>query len=171
MKKECLNCNQTFASYERRAKFCSKRCSAIFNNKNKTLKTPAGQGGLCELFSRYKKSAKTRGLKWELTKEDFRVLTQGDCYYCGIAPKQKVYGKGRTTEVAVAHSEYVYNGIDRLFNDGSYVILNCVPCCGVCNMRKNDSNKDEFIEWLDKVYNHVHQKEIPQDLASTVVKR
>lgn len=121
-------------------------------------RTPAGTGGFNELYSKYKRQAKNRTLKFELSKDDFRHLTSSNCYYCGIEPLQKCYGKGRDTPEAVARSEYIYNGVDRLYNEDGYNVLNCVPCCGLCNYRKHDNDRDEFIEWVNRVYHPCHEK-------------
>ena len=40
-------------------------------------------------------------------------------------------------------------GLDRIDSDLGYQLGNIVPCCGVCNMMKNNLSYDEFFK---KVY-------------------
>lgn len=60
-------------------------------------------------------SAKTRGLTFELSFEQFSALVNSNCFYCGRAPR---------------------NGVDRVDNAKGYLPNNCVPSCHSCNVRK-----------------------------------
>jgi hypothetical protein len=77
-------------------------------------------------FTDYRSGALRRGIPFELTKEQFRDITNNDCIYCG-APK----------EVAAI-------GIDRIDNEFGYTTSNCVPCCRHCNTRKLNLPLDVF---------------------------
>lgn len=82
----------------------------------------------------YQRSAKKKGLAFELTQEQFDELTGERCTYC----------RQPTTDV---HR----NGIDRIESDRGYVRDNCVTCCGQCNVAKKKLTRDEFIEHARKV--------------------
>lgn len=75
------------------------------------------------------------------------TLFKGNCFYCGTPPN-----KIRTHKKL--HGDFIYNGIDRRDNTKGYIIDNCVSCCEFCNMTKNDTPFEEFIQWIRKVYNH-----------------
>lgn len=72
----------------------------------------------------YRSSAKKRGIPFDLTYEEFDVITRMPCQYCGL----KGYG------------------VDREDNLVGYTIGNSVPCCMMCNRMKNDFNLDAFLE-------------------------
>ncbi len=90
-----------------------------------------GQAGLRRLWHRYAADARKRGFEWELTKEQFMVITKGDCVYCGKPPTQVSVEQHKGT---AERGTYVYNGIDRVDSTKSYTVPNCVACCRVCNL-------------------------------------
>ncbi len=98
------------------------------------------------IFRTYKSHANKRNLLFELSFEEFCKLTNGNCYYCGCKPKQKL-----------KRNSYLllYNGIDRLDNSQGYIINNCVSCCGECNSAKGIRNDQQFFEWIEKVYRNM----------------
>jgi len=88
-----------------------------------------GESSFNALYGDYRNNAEDRGLQFNLTKDEFRNLTKRDCFYCGIAPEQKMSGKD-------FFGSYIYNGIDRLDSQKNYDIDNCVPACWNCNVGK-----------------------------------
>jgi hypothetical protein len=100
------------------------------------------------LFSKYKKTAKERGLQWLLSKDTFDVLINQECFYCGVSPKQKYKTNSRSKNV------YFYNGIDRVDNTQGYTAENCVTCCKVCNWAKNAFSIEDFLDWVYRISNH-----------------
>ena len=96
------------------------------------------------LYHGYMRGAKARNLKFDLTIEQFNIITQKKCIYCGELPNQ----------VAPSWSEeiYIYNGIDRINSDIGYDFDNIVPCCSKCNYAKQSLSVDEFKRWVIKVY-------------------
>ena len=114
-------------------------------------KLPYEEASFNTLYSHYKSEAKKRGLKFNLTKEQFRCLTKQNCYYCGVEPKQVVNNLARYNGV------YVHNGIDRVDNNEGYVITNCVPCCKHCNWAKHTFTTEEFKQWIRRAYKHMEE--------------
>ena len=50
-------------------------------------------------------------------------------------------------------------GIDRIDSDGDYTVNNTVPSCGICNMMKNTTKQDEFVNKCRLIAN-IHKKTI-----------
>lgn len=97
------------------------------------------------LIREYKNSPRKRGLPFDLSEQEFRNLTSGDCYYCGAPPAAVKYSTSRL-------ESYTYNGIDRRSSTQGYVFHNCVSCCQACNYLKSDYSFDEFLEIIEKIY-------------------
>lgn len=74
-----------------------------------------------------KRSAATRGIEWNLSDEEAKVMMTSPCIYC----------KHIDLDVRV-------NGIDRLDSGKSYCTENCRPCCKNCNSKT-------FIEHARKI--------------------
>lgn len=74
-------------------------------------------------YSIYRSSAKRRGLKFNLTLEQFSNLISRPCWYCGRS---------------------VRSGLDRVINNNGYTIDNVVPCCLPCNRSKNNMSGADF---------------------------
>jgi len=124
------------------------------NPKNRTRscgclrKLSKGESSFNDLCHYWRKSAKRKGLIWNLTKEQTRKLSKGNCHYCGVKPSQTHLKRG-------ANGAYIYNGIDRVNNNKGYTSTNCVPCCRTCNYMKSDYSIREFRTWLRKVCKHL----------------
>lgn len=109
-----------------------------------------GEHSAChDLMNRYKHSAKTRNLTFELSYEDFHTLVKQPCHYCGVEATQV-----RTCYKCKAPC--FYNGVDRINSDLGYVTTNTVPCCKVCNRAKSDMDYAEFIEYLNRIKSSPH---------------
>lgn len=97
------------------------------------------------LLSRYKKIARYRNLKFELTKEQFGNLLESMCHYCGVIKSNTFKSTGRPTEA------YKYNGIDRKDNTIGYRPDNVVSCCILCNRGKNNADYSLFIDHIKNI--------------------
>jgi hypothetical protein len=102
-----------------------------------------------EIYKNYLKAAKRRNYSFELSKEIFYKLINGDCHYCGIKPNTKWFGTKRTI---IDVSEFRYNGVDRVDNNIGYTLENSVSCCKICNNAKNTLTTEEFLNWVNLVY-------------------
>lgn len=120
---------------------------------NKATKTKSAYNTFSAVWQSYRRGAIDRGYCFDLTKDQFYELTQGNCNYCGTNPSQtrKPRCKGKL-------SAYVYNGIDRLDNHLGYITSNCVPCCGKCNIMKGAMSVDDFKEKIKTIYNYFINK-------------
>lgn len=110
---------------------------------------PPGVAASNNLYNTYLKTCVEKcGYKFEITKEEFFILTKQDCYYCGKRPSQIKKGK---------YSDYIYNGIDRVDNTEGYLKNNVVSCCKECNSKKSGVTKEiivkvyDFLKKYDKI--------------------
>ncbi len=106
-----------------------------------------GRAAFNKLYGRYKGTAKRAKREFLLSIELFEKIVKSNCYYCGCEPNQVVNNPN-------GNGNYVYNGIDRLDNKLGYLERNVVPCCQTCNRAKLKMGKEEFLAWIEKVYNH-----------------
>lgn len=92
----------------------------------------------------YRQGARSRGLSWDVTYEDFcRLITQ-HCFYCGSPPSA-------VSKAGPYSGEFIYNGIDRVDNTQGYVLDNMVTCCKICNHAKKDMSFDDFMAWIARL--------------------
>jgi hypothetical protein len=111
-----------------------------------------GQNGLNSLFRSYKTNAKNKKIPFEISIEEFSFFTKLPCFYCGKLPSQ-IKTNSRTKE-GEKHSQYIYNGIDRVNSDLGYIGGNILPCCKDCNYAKRNMSITEFINWTNNVHNN-----------------
>lgn len=102
------------------------------------------------LFFDYKRRGVSAGHGFSLSMDAFRTLILQACHYCGAEP---------ANESAPYHQCKVrgkYNGIDRVDNSLGYTEENSVTCCAICNRGKREMTRQQFLDWVDKVYSHQH---------------
>lgn len=121
-----------------------------------------------KLFASYYKTARHKGIPFELSREQFFDLVGKSCYYCGNEPTNV----SRTRLV-----EFIYNGIDRMDNSKGYTIDNCVPCCSTCNYAKRAMTQEQFRNWIKRIYINQYKKlsdktpgELIDSLCTVVIK-
>lgn len=108
---------------------------------------PPGEAGFNALWQHYNRQKGDRGIAFELTREQFRMLVTMDCAYCGTEPAQvKRTGSG---------DEFTYNGIDRIDPSKGYTWDNCNPCCKYCNFAKNNFPLDVWLDHIKRIYHHM----------------
>jgi hypothetical protein len=124
-----------------------KSCGCANTDRNKTFggnnRLPFGESAFNVLYNNYKRAAERRNFVFELSQQQFKVLTKGNCTYCGIEPTQE----SKVKESSI----YVYNGIDRKDNLIGYTVENTCACCVHCNRAKHSMALNEFLEWLNRI--------------------
>lgn len=99
----------------------------------------------------------------DLTFEDFLMLSQKNCFYCGCAPSNRtnyyVTKNNKYSKERQINGFFTYNGLDRTDNAHKHDLDNVVPCCLDCNKAKLERSKEEFLNWISRVYN-LHFKHI-----------
>jgi hypothetical protein len=137
----------------------TKTCGCSYKDLGMRKRKSRGASAFNSLLLSYKVGAKSRGLEFELSEDDFRRLTQQVCFYCGKEPDQI---KGAT----MVTGGYVYNGIDRVDSLKGYTLDNCVSCCGQCNVAKLNHSLDNFIAWIFRVHTNLLEKGITPTLQA-----
>lgn len=89
----------------------------------------------------YIRSANKQGIPFELTKQDWNIMTKSDCKYCKRSP---------TT----------WFGIDRIIPSKGYVIENVVSCCFDCNVDKHVNDIDVVKKRNEFIANRVDTGEL-----------
>lgn len=112
---------------------------------------PQGESGMNRMRDYYQRNAKKRGISFRLSSEEFRKLTSGDCYYCGVEPSGLIACNEEKSNKKSHWGDYVFNGIDRIDNAKGYRKKNCVSCCLVCNRARNNMSFDEFVAHLSRI--------------------
>jgi hypothetical protein len=116
-------------------------------HKDNTPKLIKGESSFNKLYGSYKLRSKRKKIPFDLDKEQFKMLVTDVCHYCGSKPLQE-YGDNS------CNGKFMYNGIDRLDSKKGYTSNNSVTCCKMCNYAKLTSSKDQFLNWIEKVYKY-----------------
>jgi hypothetical protein len=120
-------------------------------SRQRDTRTPPGYSGLTVLLKGYKEGAKRRGFQFSLTREEFSKIVRSPCHYCGVESSLTTKG---SRGIRMEHGLFRSNGIDRVDNSVGYILSNCVSCCTMCSLAKHTRNRDDFLEWIQRVYNH-----------------
>lgn len=122
----------------------TRSCGCLYPN------LPKGEAAFRLVYLGMQRNARKRGLSWELTRDQVRILTKQYCHYCGAEPYQ--HAKGQRL-----NGSYIYNGLDRVDNAVGYVTSNVVTCCGRCNRAKDTMGGEEFRAWIIRVYDRFQE--------------
>jgi hypothetical protein len=133
-----VNCTTSTLTKSRR-----KSCGHDHPNKK-----PAGEAAFNDLYRRYKYDAKGKNREFNISIEKFKELVSSPCSYCGCVPSKE------TTYKEAYNGQFIYNGLDRVNNEGGYTIDNVIPCCEQCNKSKRGMSVQEFITWAARVHNY-----------------
>lgn len=129
----------------------------------KALVSKDGLSAFRQLVFRYKKSAKRRGISYELSDDDCKSLFALPCTYCGCPPSHTFhignnYKKDRKFAGIGGVKPIIYNGIDRIDSKLGYVQGNVTTCCRVCNQAKMDMSVGRFLAWAQRVAAHQNRQ-------------
>ena len=130
--------------YQWHAKFGNRACTC---NGTERVRLPGGEAAFNVLYGDYHSGAIKRNMVFELSKEQFRLLTMMDCAYCGTPPSQK-----KTTSTNKNGNSYTYTGVDRIDSAQGYTWDNCKPSCFRCNRAKSDMSMDEWTAHIRQIY-------------------
>ena len=119
--------------------------------KAKREKLVGDEANFRALFYLYRKNAKRRGHDFKLTEKKFRALTKGNCYVCGKVPSSNYRHSLVKRQYAIP---YLYNGVDRFFNEQGYIKGNVISCCEACNRAKGKLTIEQFLLHVYDIYKH-----------------
>lgn len=113
---------------------------------------PVGVAARKRIYNIYRKNAIKQNRSFLLTLEEFVVICQKPCVFCGCKPEQKASNNINKNS---CNGDFVYNGIDRIDNNIGYEIDNCQACCSVCNFMKQTTPQGQFVSHVKKISNHL----------------
>lgn len=112
---------------------------------------PKGWSGANRLYSKYKTGAKKYGRDFQLTFEEFHVITSTPCHYCGCLPDRICKIENNRKAKPTPWGDYIYNGIDRMNNDDGYTLKNSLPSCYTCNRAKCEMTYEKMMECINRI--------------------
>lgn len=86
-------------------------------------------------YRSYLMRANQKSLNFELSVEEFELITNSPCCYCGSTSKI---------------------GVDRAQSKEGYTVDNSRPCCTTCNMMKYTYSPDVFMSQIKKIHDHLN---------------
>lgn len=136
----------------------TKSCGCYRRTQNIRLRKRQGQAGLTAVYNAYKTRAEAKNHQI-ISIEEFEILSKQNCHYCGSMPfavraVRRKTGPYSNPELQ-SHSEYCYNGLDRIDSSLGYESSNVVPCCQHCNRAKLDLSYTEFISLIKAIYSNL----------------
>lgn len=122
----------------------TKSCGCLSKEVGRSRRLENDLGVKRQIILQYKRHARNRNISYNISENDFIKLLSKNCFYCGLIPSNIKKTKN--------HTGFIYSGIDRIDSSKGYSKDNCVPCCEQCNKAKRNITKDEFAEWIKRVY-------------------
>ena len=107
--------------------------------------------GRIKLYKSLKNGAFSRNLIFEITYNEFLVISNQNCYICGEEPKDIRYGYIRRRYTQNKDNWVICNSLDRIDNTIGYTLENVRPCCSMCNRMKSDFELEVFLEKISKI--------------------
>ena len=98
-----------------------------------------------------------------LTFDEFIILSQYNCFYCGSPPSNKnnsAKDDKKSSKYAKENGDFIYNGLDRIDSSKLHNKDNVVPCCKQCNVSKRERSFEVYINWIEKLYKNLINKKI-----------
>lgn len=143
-KVKCKICGHEHTCRKDQIKKVKKFCS--FCRTNSIIPTEKAPENV--YFCQYRHGAKSRGMNFELTKEEFKKIISENCHYCNEPPKPIQSLKTYTR----CKNQINVNGIDRLNPNKGYEKSNIVTCCQTCNRMKMKMEKEDFLNKINQIY-------------------
>lgn len=144
----CWECNS--AKHDMSEQEFLKWASAVNSQQTKPQQLIVTENGAFRnpikvLLRRYQSAAKSKGIAWNLTDEEFGQLIVQPCRYCTRPPHKTV---------TAYKSNALYTGIDRIENTGGYSPGNVAPCCWTCNNAKGSGSVEDLYLIAERVVTH-----------------
>lgn len=111
--------------------------------RNRT-RLPNNGGVINQLILQYRRHARSRGIEFLLSREEFDALVRKPCHYCGDPA-------GNLRRTKNCQEGFPHNGIDRVDSRLPYQADNVVAACGTCNFAKGSMTGTEFIVLANRI--------------------
>lgn len=148
---DCGNEKDVRGSHLVEKKYAIKSCGCLLKEQNIKQRLSYGQSSFNKAYRCCQKGAIDRGIDFNLSKDEYRILVESNCFYCGEKPSQVSSGKSY-------FGRYIHNGVDRVDSQKGYSVDNCVPCCTVCNRMKLAHSLDFFKNQINKIYTNLRSR-------------
>lgn len=125
----------------------AKSCGCLRSEAQKRRLSP-GKSSVRSLWLNYRAGAKRRQHVFDLTLDQFEILINKNCVYCGRPPSSVIRAPRR-------NGILIYNGIDRIDNKKGYIVGNVATACAKCGMAKQKMTVQEFKTWISEVYKYL----------------
>lgn len=148
--------NQTTVAAFRVVSGHTKSCGCFRSENSRKLGTILGNS-MRKLHPRISTARNVWGSYYNdgISFETFLELSQLPCHYCGRLPFRTTNRLGADRgELQKTQGYFTYNGLDRIDSSKNHSDDNVVPCCYPCNTAKNSMTREQFMEWIQLVYNH-----------------
>jgi hypothetical protein len=130
---------------------CLRKETSSITGKSRAL--PEGESVRNDAYATAIRKARRCGQSFSITKEQYFVLAESPCYYCGSQPFRKFKGAKN-----LVRCDFVCNGMDRVDSSKGYEIENIVPCCRPCNVAKSDMTQSAFLSLIHKIHTNMVEK-------------
>jgi hypothetical protein len=143
-------------SYVKTGKTKSCGCLNVESVKINLKKAQRARPGLQPRLGSAKKIFTDRYSDGNLSFEEFVVLSQEKCFYCGDEPKNTYnaykYANSRFSKQRIQDGDFIYNGLDRINSLLNHDRDNVVPSCEDCNKAKLTRSVHDFLVWVEKIH-------------------
>ncbi len=121
----------------------TRSCGCYSREQKKATRISENHCEITAIILSYKRHAKNRKFRFELTRQFVSEILVKDCFYCGAPPSN--FMKTKNSIVGLK-----YNGIDRFDSKKHYTEDNCNPCCKICNNAKSNLSIVDFKLWAKR---------------------
>lgn len=97
----------------------------------------------------------------DLTFEQFLILSQQKCIYCGNKPSNlanRFKNNKQSAAQSKAEGDFIYSGLDRIDSNKLHDFDNVVPCCWNCNYLKGTMSIHDFTTFLTTIHNFQQER-------------
>lgn len=138
-----------------------------FKTSHSNMKSTPQEASFRGLFNRSVTNARRRHIDWNISLRDFIKISTQNCFWCGIEPFERYnvaiskngYTQRKFRTYITENGWVKFNGLDRISNAKGYKKSNVQPCCKYCNFARNDMTEDQFIIWINRIYQFQNREE------------
>ena len=123
------------------------------NNRTNNKYTPQGSS-ISKIYRIYFNADIHKNQIMDISLEQFFTISQMNCYYCNSVPSNQTNMNNSNCNNERKEKSYIkYSGLDRVNSLYGHTFGNIVASCIVCNRMKNNYTCNEFIKWIQNIFN------------------